>query len=468
MLSRGHQPLMSESEFVSINPASGNELARHPALSPAETQEKILCCHQAFLKWQKSSAQDRNNALLAIATQLEGEREQLACLITQEMGKPLRESRSELDKCAWVCRHFAAMGQQYLHEDGIELDQSRADVVASPLGVVFAVMPWNFPFWQVFRALAPALMVGNTLVLKGASNVPGCSQAIETLVRQAGLPDHVVCNLAIRAADTEKVIANPLVRGVTLTGSEAAGRAVAALAGSHLKKCVLELGGQDPYIILDDADIALASQKCVQSRMLCSGQVCIAAKRLIIVESVYDAFRSAVLQRLESVHPGDPMDEQCSLGPLARRDLRDQVHRQVQASLGKGCELIQGGMIPDQPGWWYPATVLDNVQPGSVAFNDEVFGPVVSLVRAKDETEAIALANMSRFGLGAAIFSANRSRALALASQQLQAGSIAINDFVKSDPRVPFGGCKDSGFGRELGKLGIHEFVNFKSIVMAD
>ena len=265
-----------------------------------------------------------------------------------------------------------------------------------------------------------------------------------------------------------KVIANPLVRGVTLTGSEAAGRAVAALAGRHLKKCVLELGGQDPYIILEDADVALASQKCVQSRMLCSGQVCIAAKRLIVVESVYDAFRSAVLQRLESVHSGDPMDEQCSLGPLARRDLRDQVHRQVQASLGKGCELIQGGMIPDQPGWWYPATVLDNVQPGSVVFDDEVFGPVVSLVRAKDETEAIALANMSRFGLGAAIFSANRSRALALASQQLQAGSIAINDFVKSDPRVPFGGCKDSGFGRELGKLGIHEFVNFKSIVMAD
>ena len=191
MLSRGHKPLMSESEFVSINPASGNELARHPALSPAETQEKIRCCHQAFLKWQKSSAQERASALLAIATQLEGDREQLACLITQEMGKPLRESRSELDKCAWVCRHFAAMGQQYLHEDGIELDQSRADVVASPLGVVFAVMPWNFPFWQVFRALAPALMVGNTLVLKGASNVPGCSQAIETLVRQAGLPDHV-------------------------------------------------------------------------------------------------------------------------------------------------------------------------------------------------------------------------------------------------------------------------------------
>ncbi|KZR85484.1 Succinate semialdehyde dehydrogenase [NAD(P)+] Sad [Synechococcus sp. MIT S9509] len=459
---------MSESEFVSINPASGDELARYAALSPAETQDKILRCHQAFLKWEKVSPQDRASALLAIARQLEGDREQLAGLITQEMGKPLRESRSELDKCAWACRHFAEMGQQYLRNDCIELDESRANLIASPLGVIFAVMPWNFPFWQVFRALAPALVVGNTLVLKGASNVPGCSQAIERLVRQAGLPDHVVTNLAIRAADTGEVIANPLVRGVTLTGSEAAGRAVASLAGTHLKKCVLELGGQDPYIILEDADIALASQKCVQIRMLCSGQVCIAAKRLIVVEAVYDAFRTAVLQRLELVHPSDPMDEQCSLGPLARRDLRDQVHQQVQASVATGSDLIHGGMIPDQPGWWYPATVLENVQPGSVAFDDEVFGPVVSIVRAKDETEAMELANSSRFGLGTAIFSANRDHALALASEQLQAGSIAINDFVKSDPRVPFGGCKDSGFGRELGKLGIHEFVNIKSIVMAN
>ena len=459
---------MSGSELVSINPASGDELARYAVLSPAETQDKILRCHRAFLKWQKVPIRQRASALLAIAQQLERDREQLAGLITQEMGKPLRESRSELDKCAWVCRYFAEMGQQYLSGELIELDESRAHVIASPLGVIFAVMPWNFPFWQVFRALAPALMVGNTVVLKGASNVPGCSQAIETLVHRAGLPDHVITNLAIRAADTEEVIANPLVRGVTLTGSEAAGRSVAALAGTHLKKCVLELGGQDPYIILEDANIALAAQKCVQSRMLCTGQVCIAAKRLIIVEAIYDAFRSAVLQRLESVHPGDPMDERCSLGPLARRDLRDQVHRQVKASVATGSDLIQGGMIPDRPGWWYPATVLENVQPGSVAFEDEVFGPVVSLVRAKDETEAIELANTSRFGLGAAIFSANRNSALALASEQLQAGSVAINDFVKSDPRVPFGGCKDSGFGRELGKLGIHEFVNFKSIVIAD
>lgn len=458
--------MMSESDFVTINPANGNELARYSALSPAETQNKILNCHQAFLSWRHVSGEERTCALRNIANQLEEDRNRLACLITKEMGKPIREARAEIDKCAWVCRYFADTGQQHLCNDLIELNGSRAHVIARPLGLIFAVMPWNFPFWQVFRALAPALMVGNAFLLKGASNVPGCSQAIEQVVHQAGLPAHLVTNLAIKAADTEAVIANPLVRGVTLTGSEAAGRAVAARAGAHLKKCVLELGGQDPYIVLKDADIALAAQKCVKSRMLCSGQVCIAAKRLIIVEAVYDAFRSAVLHELETVHPGDPMNEQCSLGPLARRDLREQVHEQVQASVAAGSGLIKGGVIPDQPGWWYPATVLDHVQPGTAAFDDEVFGPVMSLVQAKNAKEAMKLANTSRFGLGAAIFSKDHDRALSLAAQELQAGSIAVNDFVKSDPRVPFGGCKDSGFGRELGKLGIYEFVNFKSIVV--
>ena len=452
-------------ELVAINPANGLTLAHYQVLGSDQIDTKILGCHRAHKAWQQVGFQQRAEALLQLAQKLESQRDELAVLITREMGKPLDQAAAEIEKCAWVCRDVAASGRNHLSSEEIQLDGCVASVVPRPLGVVFAIMPWNFPFWQVFRALAPALMVGNGLLLKGASNVPGCSQAIAQLLTEIDVPAGLLTNLPIHAEEAERVIAHPLVRGVTLTGSESAGRSVAALAGAHLKKCVLELGGQDPYIVLADADITLAAQKCVQSRMLCSGQVCIAAKRLIVVDAIYDAFRSEVLKQLEPYLLADPTDSSCRLGPLAREDLRDLVHAQVVASIAAGCRLLIGGVIPKQQGWWYPATVLEGVSPGTKVFDDEVFGPVVSLIRARDEEEALTLAAESRFGLGAAIFTAREDHARHLAAERIESGSIAINDFVKSDPRVPFGGMKDSGFGRELGRLGMHEFVNHKSIV---
>ena len=451
--------------LVAINPATGLTIARYPVLSIEEIETRIAGCHQAHQSWSVVQLAQRAEILQQLAHQLERQRDQLAALMTGEMGKPLSQACSEIDKCAWVCRYFAESGEHYLQADDIQLDGAVASVVPRPLGVVLAIMPWNFPFWQVFRALAPALMVGNGVLLKGASNVPGCSEAIAQLLASLDIPTGLLTNLPIHTTEVERVIAHPLVRGVTLTGSESAGRAVAALAGSHLKKCVLELGGQDPYLVFEDADLTLAAQKCVQSRMLCSGQVCIAAKRLIVVDSIYDAFRCEVIKQLKPFSLSDPTDQGCRLGPLAREDLRDQVHAQVVASIAAGCRLLQGGVIPDQPGWWYPATVLEGAGPGTPAFDDEVFGPVVTLIRASDEKEALNLAAMSRFGLGAAIFTAREDHARRLASECIESGSIAINDFVKSDPRVPFGGMKDSGFGRELGRLGMQEFVNYKSIV---
>ena len=451
--------------LVAINPATGLTIDHYPVLDLDEIDTRVIGCHRAHKVWEIVGFQQRAELLQCLGGRLEDQRDDLAGLITGEMGKPLAQAGAEIDKCAWVCRYFAESGEAFLRADEIQLDGSIASVVSRPLGVILAIMPWNFPFWQVFRALAPALMVGNGMLLKGASNVPGCSRAIAQLLASLDVPAGLLTNLPIHASEIERVIANPLVRGVTLTGSEAAGRAVAAMAGTHLKKCVLELGGQDPYIVLADADIALASQKCVQSRMLCSGQVCIAAKRLIVVDAVYDAFRGEVLKLLDTYPLANPSEQACRLGPLARQDLRDQVHAQVVASIAAGCHLLRGGAIPDQPGWWYPATLLEGVVPGTPAFDDEVFGPVVSLIRASDEEHALELAAQSRFGLGAAIFTARQDHAQHLAAERIESGSIAINDFVKSDPRVPFGGMKDSGFGRELGRLGMQEFVNHKTIV---
>jgi len=447
------------------NPATGSRLRAHAAIEAKEVLDRIEAAHRAFLEWRDQSFADRSQALLKAAKNLLAGKDRYAARITAEMGKPIMQSQAEIEKCAWVCRYYAENGESLLAAERIQLDAAQAQVIARPLGVIYAIMPWNFPFWQAFRAAAPALMAGNGMLLKGAENVPGCSADISEIISAAGVPKGLFSDLPIDISKSPAVIANPLVRGVTLTGSESAGRAVAAEAGAHLKKCLLELGGNDPYLVLADADLSMAAQRCVASRMLCAGQVCIAAKRIIVVDAIYDRFRDLLLKELDPYVMSDPTMPECRLGPIARQDLRDRVHSQVQASVDSGAALIRGGIVPDCDGWWYPATVLEDVKPGMAAFDDEVFGPVVALVRATNTQHALDLAVETRFGLGGAIFSADVENAVQLAAERIDAGCIAVNDFVRSDPRVPFGGTKSSGFGRELGRLGIHEFVNFKSLV---
>ncbi len=451
-----------------INPATGTLLREHPTIDAAEVQSRIEAAHNAFFRWRRDSFQERARLLCRVAEKLLAEKDRYASRITEEMGKPIAQSAAEIEKSASVCRYYAEEGENLLAEERIPLENADAHVIPRPLGVIYAIMPWNFPFWQAFRAAAPALMAGNAMLLKGAPNVPGCSADIAQIFHEAGAPAGLFCDLPIDVSESPAVIANPLVRGVTLTGSEAAGRAVAAEAGASLKKCVLELGGSDPYIILDDADLELAANRCATSRMLCAGQVCIAAKRLIAVDGIYDRFRDLLLEALQPYTMADPAEADCRLGPLAREDLRNTVHDQVARSVAAGADLTLGGTIPDRDGWWYGATVLENVHPGMPAFDEEIFGPVASLIRADDQEQAIALAGQTAFGLGGAIFSADTQTAMRIAADELDAGCLAINDFVRSDPRVSFGGTKASGFGRELGRAGIHEFVNLKSITVAD
>lgn len=459
--------MQTQATFPVINPATGRPLREHPLIDASEVLCRIEAAHNTFLDWRNEPVSNRAGVLHAVADQLLLGKESFARRITAEMGKPITQAIAEIEKSARVCRFYADEGEELLKDEQIALEHGEARLVACPLGVIYAIMPWNFPFWQAFRAAAPALMAGNAMLLKGAPNVPGCSEDIKEIFSKAGLPAGLFCDLPIPISESPAVIANPFVRGITLTGSERAGREVAAEAGANLKKCVLELGGSDPYLILADADLELAADRCATSRMLCAGQVCIAAKRIIAVDTIYEPFRDTLLDKIKTYTMEDPAKAECRLGPLAREDLRDAVHRQVIESVRAGADLVCGGQIPDRSGWWYPATVLENVHPGMPAFEEEIFGPVVSLVRAEDTNHAITLAGNTRFGLGGGIFTADAGFGAELASRQIDAGSIAVNDFVRSDPRVPFGGTKSSGFGRELGRAGIHEFVNLKSVVVA-
>ena len=402
--------------------------------------------------------------MIKLAELLRHQREDLAKLMTMEMGKRTGEALAEVDKCAWVCTYYADHAERFLQNERIESDASDSFVAYEPLGVILAVMPWNFPFWQVFRFAAPALMAGNTALLKHASNVSGCAIAIQQLFSDAGFPEDAFITLLIPSSKVKEVIAHPKVKAVTLTGSEAAGRSVAAEAGKYLKKCVLELGGSDPYLILADADLELAVKTCVQSRLLNAGQSCIAAKRFILVPEVYDAFTDLFLREMEKITVGDPTQAATGIGPLARVDLRDDLHDQVLRSVAMGARILLGGNIPEGVGAYYPPTVLTDVTPAMPAFREELFGPVAPLIRAESEAHALALANDSEFGLGAAVFSGDKGRAQRIAQQDLQAGSCFVNGLVKSDPRLPFGGIKLSGFGRELSHHGIREFVNVKTV----
>jgi succinate-semialdehyde dehydrogenase/glutarate-semialdehyde dehydrogenase len=415
---------------------------------------------------KKTSFPDRAKLMRAAAGVMRDRKNELAALMADEMGKVIRDGIAEVQKCADCCDYYAEHAQRFLQKQSVDSDAQESYIAYDPLGVILAIMPWNFPFWQVFRFAAPALMAGNVGVLKHASNVSGCALAIEAIFKDAGFPANAFSTLLVESSRVEALIRNPLVAAVTLTGSTPAGRSVASIAGSELKKSVLELGGSDAYVVLDDADLDLAVDACVKSRLINGGQSCIAAKRFIVVRPLREAFEQRYVERFRAVRIGDPRDPATDIGPMARTDLRDQVHEQVMKSVQQGAKLLVGGVVPDGPGAYYPATVLAGVKPGMTAFDEEIFGPVAAIIEADDEQHAIALANQSVFGLGAALFTRDKDKADRIA-REIEAGSVFVNTFVKSDPRLPFGGIKQSGYGRELSWFGIQEFVNIKTVYHA-
>jgi succinate-semialdehyde dehydrogenase/glutarate-semialdehyde dehydrogenase len=450
--------------LTSVNPVNGKVLKKYHSHTAKQVEQKIVQTHKAWLKWRNSPHEERSKLLTNMARVLHTRKSEFAILMALEMGKPVNQGVSEIEKCASVCAYYAANASKYLSDQVIETDASKSFVTFQPIGVVLAVMPWNFPFWQVFRFLAPALAVGNCGVLKHASNVPGCAMAIEEVVHQAGFPDHVFQSLMVNNTMVEKIIENPLIQAVTLTGSTNAGKMVAQKAASLIKKTVLELGGSDAYVVLADADLEHAAEICVNSRIINSGQSCIAAKRFVVVKSVEKEFTQLFLNKMKAKKLGDPLDVNTAIGPQARIDLRNQLHEQVKLSIKKGAKCILGGSLPKGKNAFYPATILTKVKPGMPAYDQELFGPVASIITAKDEADAIRKANDSTFGLGSALFTKDKAKGESIAATQLQAGACFVNSLVKSDPRLPFGGIKQSGYGRELGLFGIHEFVNIKTV----
>ncbi len=447
-----------------INPFTG-ELVREYVEPAAQDVAKLIeQSEDTYRDWKNWTFEARSQLMSKLPALLRNRQEELARLMAVEMGKVVREGRAEIEKCAWACDFYSKNAERFLQSEPVETDASKSYVAFRPLGIVLAIMPWNFPFWQVFRFAAPALMAGNVGVLKHASNVPGCALAIEELFLDAGFPEGAFRTLLIGSEQVAALIENPRVRAVTLTGSTPAGRAVAAKAGEMLKKTVLELGGSDPYLILADADPAAAAAVCAAGRLLNSGQSCIAAKRFIVVPEVRDQFEQLLVEQMAASVLGDPLDEGVTMGPLARRDLRDELHEQVSESVRRGARCLLGGEIQPGAGALYPATVLTEVQPGMPAYGEELFGPVAAVIPVADEAEALRVANDSLFGLGAAVLTSDLARGEEIALHHLEAGSCFVNTFVKSDPRLPFGGIKESGYGRELSHYGIREFVNIKTI----
>ena len=449
--------------FQSINPATGEVFHELPVWDEAQIESALAETAAATPLWAARPLEDRCALVRQAGVIIRERKEELATLISREMGKLINEARGEVDKCAAVCDFYADEGPGFLADDIIASDATKSFVAYQPLGTVLAVMPWNYPFWQVFRFAVPALVAGNTGLLKHASNVPQCALAIEDIFRQAGCPDGVFRSLMIRASQVQPVIEDARVHAVTLTGSEPAGRSVAAVAGAALKKTVLELGGSDPFVVLDDADLELAVSQAIASRYLNCGQSCIAAKRFIVVDAIADDFLARFQAAAEALTPGDPLAESTTLGPMARDDLRDELHGQVTGSISAGAKAVTGCNPLDGPGAFYAASILDNIHPENPAYTDEFFGPVALVVRARDDADAVRIANDSPFGLGGSVWTQDSARGEAVA-RQLQCGCAFVNGMVKSDPRLPFGGVKNSGYGRELSRLGMHEFLNAKTI----
>ncbi len=450
--------------LASIDPSTGQTVQKYTGMSRSDWESILERTQAAHDLWRQAEWSVRARLMHKAGDLLDSRQEDYARLMAREMGKPIAQGRAEANKCASTCHFYADKAESFLKPESIETEAQKSYVTFQPLGVVLAVMPWNFPFWQVIRFAAPALMAGNGGVLKHASNVTGCALALEQLFRDAGFPTDIFRALVMSSKEMSAVIAHPIVQAVTLTGSTGAGKAVAAKAGEMLKKSVMELGGSDPYLILEDADLDLAAASGVSSRLINAGQSCIAAKRFIVVEKVKKRFEELFVKEMKKHKVGNPLDETCDVGPMARTDLRDELHKIVQATLDKGAKLLLGGTIPSGPGAYYPPTVLTDVTKEMPAFYEETFGPVAAIIGAKDEEEAIALANGTEFGLGAAVFTKDIARGERIAVEKIQAGSCFVNAFVRSDPRLPFGGIKGSGYGRELSSYGIKEFVNIKTI----
>ena len=451
-------------QIHTVNPATGESGRTYDETSLEEAQAAARAAREAFLKWRRTSFAVRSQAIHNAAGILRARKDEFARLMTEEMGKTLDDGRAEVEKCAFHCDWFADHAEEYLADEPVDIGGGETFVTFNPLGVVLAVMPWNLPFWQVFRAAAPALMAGNGMLLKHASNVPGCALAIEHVLHQAGIPNDLFRTILLPSKHVEPLIKDENIAAVTLTGSVAAGRSVATAAGSVLKKCVLELGGSDAYLVLDDADVDAAAKIAATARMVNGGQSCIAGKRFIVVQEILDRFEAALVEAMRGYEMGDPSTEGTRLGPMVSVHARDDIHRQVTGSIARGAKLLLGGKVPDRPGAWYPATVLGNVAPGQPAHDEEVFGPVAALIAAEDEAEAIRIAKASEFGLGSGVLTGDLDRGRRIAAEELDAGMSFVNENVRSDPRAPFGGVKHSGYGRECSAYGIREFVNIKTV----
>jgi succinate-semialdehyde dehydrogenase / glutarate-semialdehyde dehydrogenase len=446
-----------------VNPATGETIETYDEMTPAQAAAAVDAAHEAWRGWRTTPFAERARLMKRAAEILRSRKHEFAKLMALEMGKPLKQGVAEAEKCAIGCDFYAEHAEAHLAPEIVKTEASRSYVAFEPLGVVLAVMPWNFPFWQVFRFAAPALMAGNVGVLKHASNVPGCALAVEDVFRAAGFPKDVFRTLLIGSRQVKAIIEHPRVRAVTLTGSTPAGKAVAAQAGAVVKKTVLELGGSDAYIVLEDADLEHAVETCATSRLINSGQSCVNAKRFVIVKPLLAAFTDRMLTAMKARKMGDPLADGTDIGPQARQDLRDELHQQVLASVQKGAKLMLGGEVPAGPGSFYPATILVGVKPGMPAYDEELFGPVAAIIEAADESDAVRIANDSIFGLGAAVFTRDQARGERVA-RALDAGCTFVNTLVASDPRLPFGGVKEAGYGRELGVYGIREFVNIKTV----
>jgi len=448
----------------STNPATERPVRAYESHSDSDVDDALERATTAFEDWRARPIEERQTKLANVATVLRENAEEYAQLITTEMGKPISEARSEVEKCAWVCEYYAEHAAAHLSDERLAtIPEANTKVVYEPLGAVLAVMPWNYPFWQVFRFAAPTLTAGNVGLLKHASNVPGCALAIEEIFAEAGYPEGVFTTLLVGSSEVERVLADDRVKAATLTGSEYAGRKVAETAGYHLKKTVLELGGSGPFLVLDDADLDAAVETAVTARYMNTGQSCIAAKRFIVVEEVYDEFVDRFTGAVADLTVGDPAAEETDLGPLAKGKFVDELHEQVEGSIEAGASLELGGERLDRTGHYYAPTVLTDVPKSAPAACEETFGPVATVFSVDDEREAIELANDSRFGLGASVWTEDRDRGERI-GRRLETGSVFVNELVKSDPRVPFGGIKASGYGRELSKQGIREFVNRKTL----
>lgn len=450
--------------ITTINPATGEIIRHYEEMSAEKTIHIIEASHQAYLSWREYTIAERAEPIRKLADLLVEHKHNYAVLMATEMGKPLAQGEAEIEKCAGLCRHYAEHAEAYLQPQVIKTEMTKSYVMFEPLGLVLGIMPWNFPFWQVFRFAVPTMMAGNGALLKHASISTGTALAIEKLFKDAGCPDNIFRTLIISKEMVTDVMAHPVVASVTFTGSVAAGRTIAAEAGRALKKIVLELGGSDPYVILEDADIELAVNACVTSRMSNAGQSCISPKRLIVVDAVREKFVNLLQEKVTGYVMGNPLEPSVKIGPMASEDLRDHLHQQVEECVAKGAKLIRGGHIPEMPGFYYPPTILTNITKGMPAYQDELFGPVFAVINAANEEKALTIANDTAYGLGAGVFTKDLTRGEKIAAKILQAGTCVVNTFVASDSRLPFGGIKNSGYGRELAREGMLSFVNIKTV----